>query len=84
VGQGLPDPRAKGNKNGGRTLCSRINRGSAVAMGRPTRADEAGGIDHALNRGPARTTLFHHPQVERSEHPRSPAPNRTVHPDRGA
>ena len=28
-------------------------------MPRPTRADEAGGIYHALNRGNARSTIFH-------------------------
>jgi len=28
-------------------------------MGRPKRADEAGGIYHALNRGNARSTIFH-------------------------
>ena len=31
-------------------------------MGRPKRADEAGGIYHALNRGNARATIFHKPE----------------------
>lgn len=31
-------------------------------MGRPRRADEAGGIYHALNRGNARATIFHKPE----------------------
>lgn len=31
-------------------------------MGRPKRADEAGGIYHALNRGNARATVFHKPE----------------------
>jgi putative transposase len=31
-------------------------------MGRPKRADEAGGIYHALNRGNARSTIFHKPE----------------------
>jgi putative transposase len=31
-------------------------------MGRPRRADEAGGIYHALNRGNARGTIFHKPE----------------------
>jgi len=31
-------------------------------MGRPKRADEAGGIYHALNRGNARAPLFHKPE----------------------
>ena len=31
-------------------------------MGRPKRADEAGGIYHALNRGSARSTIFHKPE----------------------
>jgi putative transposase len=31
-------------------------------MGRPKRADEAGGNDHSLNRGEARSTLFHKPE----------------------
>ncbi len=31
-------------------------------MGRPTRADEAGGIYHALNRGNARANIFHKPE----------------------
>jgi putative transposase len=31
-------------------------------MGRPRRADEAGGIDHALNRGNARADIFHKPK----------------------
>jgi putative transposase len=31
-------------------------------MGRPKRADGAGGIYHALNRGNARSTIFHKPE----------------------
>ena len=31
-------------------------------MGRHKRADEAGGIYHALNRGNARSTIFHKPE----------------------
>ena len=31
-------------------------------MGRPKRADEAGGICHSLNRGNARSTIFHKPE----------------------
>ncbi|MEY4180803.1 MAG: hypothetical protein RLY70_4377, partial [Planctomycetota bacterium] len=31
-------------------------------MGRPKRADEAGGIYHALNRGNARSTIFQKPE----------------------
>ena len=31
-------------------------------MGRPKRADQAGGIYHALNRGNARSTIFHKPE----------------------
>lgn len=31
-------------------------------MGRPKRADEAGGIYHALNRGNARAAIFHKPE----------------------
>jgi len=31
-------------------------------MGRPRRADTAGGIYHALNRGNARATMFHKPE----------------------
>ena len=31
-------------------------------MGRPKRADEAGGMDHSLNRGHARSTIFHKPE----------------------
>jgi len=33
-----------------------------VFMGRPRRADEAGGIYHALNRGNARAEIFHKPE----------------------
>ena len=31
-------------------------------MGRPKRADEAGGMDHSLDRGHARSTMFHKPE----------------------
>ncbi|QDT03777.1 Transposase IS200 like protein [Rubripirellula lacrimiformis] len=31
-------------------------------MGRPKRADEAGGIYHALNRGNAKADIFHKPE----------------------
>ena len=31
-------------------------------MGRPKRADEAGGIYHMLNRANARATIFHKPE----------------------
>ena len=31
-------------------------------MGRPKRADEAGGVYHALNRGNARATIFQKPE----------------------
>jgi putative transposase len=31
-------------------------------MGRPKRADEAGGIYRSLNRGNARSTIFHKPE----------------------
>ena len=31
-------------------------------MGRSKRADEAGGMDHSLNRGKARSTMFHKPE----------------------
>lgn len=36
--------------------------GYASLMGRPKRADEAGGIYHALNRGNARTDIFQKPE----------------------
>ncbi len=44
-------------------------------MGRPKRADEAGGIAHALNRGPnARDGLFRKPQDDQAFDPPWPFP----------
>ena len=39
-----------------------VELGQDAEIGRPRRADEAGGIHHALNRGNARSAIFHKPE----------------------
>jgi putative transposase len=39
-----------------------VELGEDAGTGRPKRADEAGGICHALKRGHARATIFHKPE----------------------
>ena len=50
-------------RKGVRTLFWGVELGEDAGTGRPKRADEAGGIYHALNRGNARATIFHEPEV---------------------
>jgi hypothetical protein len=49
-------------KKRGRTLLWGVELGEDTSLGRPKRADEAGGVDHSLNRGKARSTMFHKPE----------------------
>ena len=49
-------------QKGVRTLFCWVGSAYCVFMGRTRRADEAGGIYHALNRGNARAEIFHKPE----------------------
>ena len=49
-------------RKGVRTLFWGVELGEGAELGRPKRADEASGMDHPLNRGSARSTLFHKPE----------------------
>ena len=49
-------------RKGVRTLFWGVELGEDAELGRPKRADEAGGLGHSLNRGKARSTLFHKPE----------------------
>ena len=49
-------------RKGVRTLFWGVELGEDAEQGRPKRADEAGGMDHSLNRGHAWSTLFHKPE----------------------
>jgi hypothetical protein len=51
-----------GGSNGVRTLFWGVELREDAELGRPKRADEAGGMDHSLNRGKARSTRFHKPE----------------------
>jgi hypothetical protein len=55
-------PRIAASRKGVRTLFWGVELGEDTETGRPKRADEAGGIYHALNRGNARSTIFHKPE----------------------
>ena len=45
-----------------RALFWGVELGQVTEVGRPKRADEAGGIYHALSRGNARSTIVHKPE----------------------
>jgi hypothetical protein len=49
-------------RKGVRTLFWGFELGEDAEMGRPKRADEAGGMDHSLNRHNAWSTMFHKPE----------------------
>ena len=49
-------------RKGVRTLFWGVELGEDTGTGTPRRADEAGGIYHALNRVNARSTIFHEPE----------------------
>ena len=51
-----PQPAQSGR---GRSLFNGLRLGLTGGMARPTRADKAGTIDHALNRANLRSTIFH-------------------------
>ena len=51
--------RRKGEEKGSGLVDFRLAFWQAAAMPRPQRADEAGGLYHALNRGNARAVIFH-------------------------
>jgi hypothetical protein len=51
-----------GGRNGVRTLFWGVELGEDAEVGRPKRADEAGGMDHSLKQGKARSTRFHKPE----------------------
>ena len=52
----------RSNGRGVRTLFWGVELGQDAGIGRPRRTDEAGGIHHALNRGNARSAIFHKPE----------------------
>jgi hypothetical protein len=49
-------------RKGVRTVFWGVGLGEDAELGRPKRADEAAGMDHSLNRGKARSTMFHKPE----------------------
>jgi hypothetical protein len=49
-------------RKGVRTLFWGVELREDAELGRPKRADEAGGMDHSWNRGHARSTMFHKPE----------------------